>query len=69
MDADEALIRAFNLGTDDAGWTEEVMDKAELLLPSLIEAGYAARDDETNTWRLTKTGVARHDEIVIEGPH
>jgi hypothetical protein len=69
MDADEALIRAFNLGMDDAGWTEEVMDEAERLLPTLVAAGYAARDDEANTWWFTKKGVARHNEIVIEGPH
>ena len=39
MDADEALIRAFGLGMGDAGWTEEVMDEAELLLPTLVAAG------------------------------
>jgi hypothetical protein len=50
MDADTALIRAFDLGMDDPGWTEEVMDEAELLLPTLVAAGYAARDDESNTW-------------------
>lgn len=69
MNADEALIRAYNLGMDDAGWTDEVMDKAEELLPTLIAAGYAARDDEANTWWFTKKGVARANEIVIEGPH
>ena len=67
MDADEALIRAFDLGRDEAGWTEEVMDEAELLLPTLVSAGYAARD--ANTWWFTKEGVARQREIVIEGPH
>jgi hypothetical protein len=66
MDADEALIRAFDLGMGDAGWTDEVMDEAELLLPAFVAAGYAARD--ANTWWFTKKGVARHDEIVIEGP-
>jgi hypothetical protein len=50
-------------------WTDEVMDKAEELLPTLIAAGYAARDDEANTWWSTKKGVARANEIVIEGPH
>ena len=44
------------------------MDEAELLLPTLIASGYAARDDEANTWWFTKKGVARHKEIVIEGP-
>jgi hypothetical protein len=69
MDPDEALVRAYDLGMDDAGWTEEVMDEAELLLPTLVTAGYAARDDEANTWWFTQKGVARHNEIVIEGPH
>jgi hypothetical protein len=63
MDADTALSRAFDLGMDDAGWTEEVMDEAELLLPTLVAAGYAARDEESNTWWFTKAGVARYDEI------
>jgi hypothetical protein len=67
MDADEGLIRAFDLGMGDAGWTEEVMDEAELLLPTLVAAGCAARG--ANTWWFTKEGVARHDEIVIEGLH
>jgi hypothetical protein len=61
VDADAALIRAFNLGMDDAGWTEEVMDKAELLLPTLVAAGYATKDDDT--WRFTEKGVTRYDEI------
>jgi hypothetical protein len=69
MDADEALIRAYNLGMDDAGWTDEVMEKAEELLPTLVAAGYVAVDDEAQTWWFTKKGVARVDEIVIEGPH
>jgi len=43
------------------------MDEAELLLPTLVSAGYAARD--ANTWWFTKEGVARQREIVIEGPH
>jgi hypothetical protein len=64
VDADTALIRAFELGMDDAGWTEEVMDEAELLLPTLASVGYAARDDESNTWWFTKKGVARYDEIA-----
>ena len=54
---------------DDAGWTDEVMDKAEELLPTLVEAGYVAVDDNAHTWRFTKKGVARADEIVIDWPH
>lgn len=69
MDADTALIRAWNLGMDDAGWTDEVMEKAEQLLPTLIAAGYVAVDDEAGTWWFTKNGVARAEEIVLEGPH
>ena len=69
MDADAALIQAWNVGMDDAGWTNEVMDKAERLLPTLVAAGYVAMDDESNTWWFTKKGVARADQLVIEGPH
>ncbi len=69
MDAETALIRAWSLGMDDAGWTDEVMDKAEELTPTLLEAGYVAVDDETGTWWFTKKGVARVDELVIEGTH
>jgi hypothetical protein len=69
VDADTALIRAWNLGMDDAGCTDEVMEKAEALTPTLVEAGYVAVDDEAGTWWFTKKGVARVDEIVIEGMH
>ena len=69
MDADTPLIRAWNLGMGEAGWTDEAMDKAEKLMPTLLEAGYVAVDDEAGTWRFTKKGVARADEIVLEGPH
>ena len=69
IDPDAALIRAWNLGMDDAGWTDEVMDKAEELLPTLVAAGYVAVDEEAHTWWFTKKGVARADQIVIEGPH
>jgi hypothetical protein len=71
MDADTALIRAWDLGMDDAGWTEEVMEEADKLLPILVAAGYAAVDNETSTsytWRFTEKGVARVDEIE-SGPH
>jgi len=66
MDADAALVRAFALGMDEAGWTEEVMDEAEQLLPILVAAGHAAVDEERNTWRFTNEGVARFDEIEQE---
>lgn len=66
MNADEALIRAFNLGMGDEGWTDEDMEEAELLLPTLVAAGYAASD--AHTWRFTEKGVARFDEIATEEP-
>ena len=43
-DADLTLIQAFNLGMGEEGWTDQVMDEAERLLPTLIAAGYL--DDE-----------------------
>ena len=69
MDSDETLIRAYNLGMDDAGWTDEVMDEAEALLPTLVAAGYVAVDEESATWWFTKKGIARVDKVVIEGPY
>jgi hypothetical protein len=35
------------------------MTEAEELLPALLEAGYAAVDDEAGTWWFTPEGVAR----------
>lgn len=73
MDADRALMRAWGLGMDDAGWTEEVMQEADKLLPTLVAAGYAAMDNETSTsytWRFTEKGVSRAQEIEKEtGQH
>jgi hypothetical protein len=57
VDADSALIRAWELGMDEDGWTDAVMEKAELLLPILLEAGYAATDDDLNSWSFTAEGV------------
>jgi hypothetical protein len=51
---------------DEAGWTDEVMDRAEELLPALVAAGYASMDDETTTsytWRFTPAGVARMQKL------
>jgi hypothetical protein len=67
VDADTALMRAYNLGMDDAGWTDAVMDEAEELLPTLLEAGYAASDDEAGTWWFTAEGVARAEELERDG--
>lgn len=52
MDADEALLQAWNLGID-TGWTDAVIDEAERLLPTLIAAGYADADEKRGRWRFT----------------
>lgn len=39
MEADAALIAAWNLGEGDDGWSGAVMAQAGRLLPTLIEAG------------------------------
>jgi hypothetical protein len=66
MDADEALVRAWNLGMDEEGWSDAVMDEAELLLPVLIEAGYV--EEKGNTWNYTGRGVARATELQQDEP-
>ena len=70
MDADRALMAAWDLGMDDNGWTDEVSEEADGLLPTLLASGYAAVDDayedETSpyyTWRFTPEGVARIREL------
>lgn len=63
--ADEALVRAWGLGMDDAGYTDAVMDEMETLLPILIEAGYA-ESDPGHTWNFTPKGVARAEELEGE---
>jgi hypothetical protein len=63
MDTHAALMRAWNLGMDDAGWSDAVMDEAEELLPALPAAGYAAADDEAGTWWFTSAGVARAEQL------
>ena len=64
MDPDEALTRAWHLGEDEEGWSDAVMAEAELLLPVLIEAGYA--ETEGDTWTFTPEGVARAMELDRE---
>ena len=61
MDADEALIAAWRLGEGDDGWSDAVMAEAELLLPILIDAGYAETRD--NSWNFTAKGVERAMEL------
>jgi hypothetical protein len=70
MDADAALMAAWDLGMDDNGWTDEVEEEAERLLPTLLASGYVAvddaYDDETSayyTWWFTPKGVARAHEL------
>jgi len=65
MDADAALMRAWDLGMGDAGWTAEVMAIADQLLPTLVAAGYAVADQ--HTWRFTPKGVARAEELEAGG--
>jgi hypothetical protein len=59
VNADEALRRAWEIGTEDA--TDEVMDEYERLLPVLVEAGYAV--DLGHTWRYTKKGIERVGQL------
>jgi hypothetical protein len=63
VDADFALMRAWELGMDDEGWSDAVVEEAERLLPTLVAAGYASVDDEAGTWGFTGAGVARADEL------
>ena len=56
-------MRAWNLGMDDEGWTDAVMEEAERLIPTLLKAGYISVDDEAATWRFTPKGVARAEEL------
>jgi hypothetical protein len=61
--ADAALWRAWNLGIGGAGWTDAVFDEAERLLPTLLEAGYAATNDEAQTWAFTSKAVGRAEQL------
>jgi hypothetical protein len=62
-------MRAWNLVLDKEGWTDKVMDEAERLLPTLLDAGCAATDDDGSTWRFTREGVARATELEDGQPH
>jgi hypothetical protein len=66
MDADAALIAAWNLGMDEQGWSDAVMDEADRLLPTLVEAGYAETDGWM--WKFTPEGVTRARELALWGP-
>lgn len=41
------------------------MDRAEELLPRLIEAGYAARDDVQGSWWFTEADSVRAEELGL----
>jgi hypothetical protein len=66
MEADDALMCAWSLGMDDAGWSDAAMDEAERLLPTLLKAGYVTVDDESGTWAFSAAGVARAE--TLDGP-
>ena len=59
-DADKALARAWRLGAED--YTRELEDAFEELLPTLVDAGYAATDG--HTWHFTRNGVERAEVIA-----
>jgi hypothetical protein len=61
VDPDEALIEAWNLGEGEEGWSDDVMEAAEHLLPILVAAGYA--ETKNATWNFTPKGVARAMEL------
>ncbi|HYX86432.1 MAG TPA: hypothetical protein VE777_15785 [Gaiellales bacterium] len=60
-------MRAWTLGMDEAGWTDEVMDEAERLLPFPVAAGYADVDSAAGTWRFTAKAVSRAEELDSSG--
>ncbi len=67
MNADDALMRAWSLGMDEAGWSDAVMDEAERLLPMLLKAGYVTVDDESGTWAFSNEGIARVEALDGSG--
>jgi hypothetical protein len=66
--ADEALVEAWRLGVENH--SDEVAQRYEELLPTLIAAGYAESEkvtweaDFSEIWRYTPKGVARANELV-----
>jgi hypothetical protein len=57
--ADEALMRAWTLAVED--YTDEVEDEFEILIPTLVEAGYAETDGWT--WNFTDNGIERAEAL------
>lgn len=39
------------------------MDAAELLIPTLVNAGYVTVDDESKTWAFSTEGIARVEAL------
>lgn len=62
MDAEAALIEAWTLGEGEDGWSDDVMEKVEPLLPILVEAGYVEATDAK--WNFTAKGVERAMELT-----
>jgi hypothetical protein len=60
-ETDANLMRAWDLGMGEGGWSDAVMDEAERLLPSLLTAGYVEADG--STWRFSAAGVARAEAL------
>jgi hypothetical protein len=67
MDVDSALTQAWDLGMEEAGSNDAVIEEAERLLPALLSAGYAAAGDDADTWWFTREGVARAEQLTITG--
>ena len=63
MEPDVALLRAWELADEEH--TDAVADEFELLLPTLIQAGYADAPTE-HTWRFTPDGVRRAEFLTGE---
>jgi len=73
MDADTALLRAWNLGEAEAGWSDALAAEGERLLPILLEADYARRlsvdeaRDAGVSWTFTQKGVLRAMDLERVG--
>lgn len=73
MDADTALLRAWNLGEAEGAWSDALTAEGERLLPILLEADYARRlsADEARkagtSWTFTQKGALRAMELEGAG--
>jgi len=70
MDADEALLAAWTVEDHAQSWTEEVMERFDPLLPTLVAAGFAEThefeppDPDWHTWNYTKSGIERLEQLL-----